>query len=98
MTKPEINVTPLIDVLLVLLIIFMVVTPVKPSKFEARVPAESKTVASEPHPETLIVSLGVNEGISLNTEKLDANATATAELINRLKQVFAAREANMSNQ
>ncbi len=31
---PYINVTPLIDVLLVLLIIFMVVTPLKPSRFK----------------------------------------------------------------
>ena len=33
--QPYINVTPLIDVLLVLLIIFMVVTPLKPSRFKA---------------------------------------------------------------
>jgi biopolymer transport protein TolR len=39
---PNINVTPLIDVLLVLLIIFMVITPSKPSRFEAKVPAEPK--------------------------------------------------------
>ena len=39
---PNINVTPLIDVLLVLLIIFMIITPVKPSRFEAKVPAEPK--------------------------------------------------------
>ncbi|MCA1557525.1 MAG: biopolymer transporter ExbD [Acidobacteria bacterium] len=36
--RPYINVTPLIDVLLVLLIIFMVVTPLKPSRFKALVP------------------------------------------------------------
>ena len=35
---PYINVTPLIDVLLVLLIIFMVVSPLKPSRFKALVP------------------------------------------------------------
>ena len=40
MNRPNINVTPLIDVLLVLLIIFMVVTPFKPSSFKARIPAE----------------------------------------------------------
>jgi biopolymer transport protein ExbD len=37
---PDINVTPLIDVLLVLLIIFMVVAPTKPSQFETKVPAK----------------------------------------------------------
>ena len=40
MNKPNINVTPLIDVLLVLLIIFMVVSPLKPSTFKTKIPAE----------------------------------------------------------
>ena len=54
MNKPEINVTPLIDVLLVLLIIFMVVAPLKPSSFKARVPAKSKDVADmHENPKTL---------------------------------------------
>jgi biopolymer transport protein ExbD len=35
---PYINVTPLIDVLLVLLIIFMVISPLRPSRFEAKIP------------------------------------------------------------
>ena len=41
-TKPSINVTPLIDVLLVLLIIFMVISPIKPTDFKAKIPQESK--------------------------------------------------------
>jgi hypothetical protein len=35
---PSINVTPLIDILLVLLIIFMVITPLKPARFKTLVP------------------------------------------------------------
>ena len=38
--KPFINVTPLIDVLLVVLIIFMVASPLKPHSFAAKLPAE----------------------------------------------------------
>ena len=59
---PQINVTPLIDVLLVLLIIFMVITPLKPSRFEAKVPAEPKKdtqVNVKPNPLTLVV--GINK-------------------------------------
>ena len=40
MPVPDINVTPLIDVLLVLLIIFMVAAPLKPSRFTAKLPSE----------------------------------------------------------
>jgi biopolymer transport protein ExbD len=38
--KPHINVTPLIDVLLVVLIIFMVVSPLKPARFLTKVPSK----------------------------------------------------------
>jgi biopolymer transport protein ExbD len=38
-TRPDINVTPLIDILLVLLIIFMVITPARPARFKALVPS-----------------------------------------------------------
>lgn len=37
-SPPQINVTPLIDVLLVLLIIFMVISPGRPNRFEVRAP------------------------------------------------------------
>jgi biopolymer transport protein ExbD len=43
--QAEINVTPLIDVLLVLLIIFMVVVPVRPLGLESQVPQSSSTAA-----------------------------------------------------
>ena len=36
--RPSVNVTPLIDILLVLLIIFMVLTPLRPARFKALVP------------------------------------------------------------
>lgn len=38
--KPFINVTPLIDVLLVVLIIFMIAAPLKPHSFAAKLPAK----------------------------------------------------------
>jgi biopolymer transport protein ExbD len=99
MTKPEINVTPLIDVLLVLLIIFMVVTPVKPSKFDARVPSEpTDSDDINPNPKTLIVTVDANTSIGLNTGKLNATVASPDSMIARLKEVFAAREQNLENE
>jgi biopolymer transport protein ExbD len=39
--KPVINITPLIDILLVLLIIFMVAAPLRPHKFNVSLPSEN---------------------------------------------------------
>ncbi len=54
---PYINVTPLIDVLLVLLIIFMVVTPLKPSRFKALIPEPPKPDEQPSEPSAIQVSL-----------------------------------------
>ena len=95
---PTINVTPLIDVLLVLLIIFMVITPLKPSRFEAKVPAEPKPdenqVIAKPNPLTLVV--GVNKSdmkITLNND-VAGDISDTSGLTNRLSQIFKDRENN----
>jgi len=94
---PRINVTPLIDVLLVLLIIFMVITPVKPSKFEAKVPAEPKdqqNIEVKPNPLTLVVAINRNNRtLTLNNEPAGSVDEPDA-LINNLKSIFSQREQN----
>lgn len=94
---PNINVTPLIDVLLVLLIIFMVITPVKPSRFEAKVPAEPKNQQNlevKPNPLTLVVAInGSTKGITLNNQAAGDVSDATA-LTAQLQEIFKTREAN----
>ncbi len=95
MSKPNINVTPLIDVLLVLLIIFMVVAPLKPSSFKARVPAEPKDVKGIiVNPKTLVVIVNPDYSLTLNNENNGATVNDTSPLIDRLKQVFTDRLAN----
>ena len=94
---PNINVTPLIDVLLVLLIIFMVITPLKPSRFEAKVPAEPKpedTTVVKPNPLTLVVAINKSDlKVTLNNE--DAGVVTDASLLtNKLSQIFKDRENN----
>lgn len=91
---PTINVTPLIDVLLVLLIIFMVITPLKPSRFEAKVPAEPKdevNVNVKPNPLTLVVAIANDGSVSLNNERL-GDVQDTSKLKERLTEVFKTRE------
>jgi len=53
--QSEINVTPLIDVLLVLLIIFMVIVPVMPRGLESRIPDQAKAAESTQAPVSLRV-------------------------------------------
>lgn len=91
---PNINVTPLIDVLLVLLIIFMIITPVKPSRFEAKVPAEPKkqdNLEVSPNPLTLVISIRpADRSIMLNQEAVGTIDDPSA-LTNRLKEIFRQR-------
>ncbi len=95
MTKPVINVTPLIDVLLVLLIIFMVVTPTKPSAFKAKVPSEPTSDDRViPDAQTLVVVVGNDAGLRLNGETSLGTVDDPAKMIERLKAVFSQREAN----
>lgn len=95
---PQINVTPLIDVLLVLLIIFMIITPSKPSRFEAKVPAEPKPEEQQavvkPNPLTLVIAINNSDkSITLNNEKF-GDISNTEDLTNKLKQVFDERTSN----
>lgn len=93
--KPNINVTPLIDVLLVLLIIFMVITPTKPTDFKAKIPQEPNADEKiNPHPDTLVVALDTDLSLRLNSESDIGNVGDTERLIARLGEVFRDREAN----
>ncbi|HXG83857.1 MAG TPA: biopolymer transporter ExbD [Pyrinomonadaceae bacterium] len=94
---PNINVTPLIDVLLVLIIIFMVISPSKPSRFEAKVPAEPKpddqTIA-KPNPLTLVVAVNKSDmKLSLNNKEA-GDVSDASSLTDQLTEIFQNRDAN----
>jgi biopolymer transport protein ExbD len=91
---PYINVTPLIDVLLVLLIIFMVVTPLKPSRFEAKVPSEPDPNQSQdikPNPLTLVVTIAPDFKLKLNQDEM-GSVNDTGPLSTKLTYLFQQRK------
>jgi len=94
---PKINVTPLIDVLLVLLIIFMVITPLKPARFEAKVPAEPKDqplVDVKPNPLTLVINIDKNtKKVTLNNSEA-GDTSDPSNLTAKLQEIFKQREQN----
>ena len=93
--EPYINVTPLIDVLLVLLIIFMVVTPLKPSRFKADIPTQRDPNEDlsqlKPNPLTLVVSIASDLNLKLNQDSM-GSVNDTGILSQRLRQVFQQRK------
>lgn len=91
---PEINVTPLIDILLVLLIIFMVISPLKPTRFKALVPSEPDPQENQivkPNPLTLVVTIDKELKIKLNTDDI-GSVNETGNLSTRLSGLFQQRK------
>lgn len=95
MNRPTINVTPLIDVLLVLLIIFMTVTPLRPSAFRARVPVERKELPDivENAPDTLLITVAKDRTMLLNNKPV-GSTDDTSALSETLQTVFDLRMQN----
>jgi len=81
--KSEINVTPLVDVVLVLLIIFMVVIPILQMGYPVETPPENKTAAVvPPSADQLIVRMDRDGRTYLNKEEVPM-----AQFGGRLKQM-----------
>ena len=92
---PTINVTPLIDVLLVLLIIFMVAAPLKPHRFMAKVPEEPlyrHDVQANIY--TLVVTIEPDRTLKLNGVTDMGTVDDPTPLVAKLVATFAERTKN----
>ena len=93
--KPFINVTPLIDVLLVMLIIFMVAAPLKPHSFAAKVPAPPDNLDKIANIHTLVVTVQPDHTLKLNGLESDMGTVEdTSKLSAALVALFKLRTTN----
>jgi biopolymer transport protein TolR len=86
--KSDINMTPMIDVLLVLIIIFMVITPLTPKGLEALVPqppppGQKQTLSDQ---RTVVIVIDQNHHMQINSEDTDE-----AHMGDRLTEIFKTR-------
>jgi len=86
--KSDINITPYIDILLVLLIIFMVITPVRQMDLDVKVPQTSQDDTSKAvvDPNVIVVSIGESAKIAINQEE-----TSIAQLGSKLQDIYSKR-------
>jgi biopolymer transport protein ExbD len=86
--KSDINMTPMIDVLLVLIIIFMVITPLTPKGLEALVPQPPPPNAkpNESDLRTVVITIDAKHSMAVNSEPTDE-----AKLGGRLEEIFKTR-------
>ncbi|MCC7382522.1 MAG: biopolymer transporter ExbD [Deltaproteobacteria bacterium] len=84
--RSDINITPLVDVVLVLLIIFMVMTPIMLKELDLQVPEKVEMETQLPQDDQVVLGIAADGTISLNREPL-----AREGLEDRIREVMSRR-------
>jgi len=90
----EINVVPYIDVMLVLLVIFMITTPLLTQGISVELPQTDSTPVEQKDEEPIIISVDKDGRYYLNLGDNSDKALASAKLMTRIKAVLKHRQDN----
>jgi biopolymer transport protein ExbD len=89
--KSDINITPLVDVVLVLLIIFMVVTPLLQRGYETKVPPKTTGPSLPVSSDQIVIRLAVDGGIFINRDQFTER-----EFPAKLAEIMRGRESKVA--
>jgi biopolymer transport protein TolR len=83
----DINVTPMADIMIVLLIIFMVITPMLQKGVDVKLPSAANTKERKDEPKTIVVAVKADSTTYLNGIKVENQADLVPQIKERLEEL-----------